>query len=1077
MKPVSSNIKPNNKCLNPVSTKCVTWDGPEITCLDGTVLCKGQSIEVTLYAIATKLCQVIDELGLEGINTCINQVPGGPNVGLGTSPTLQEVFSAVIAKVCALNDRVVELESEECPILTVTVPESSCLRGSINPAYDVTLLPEWDAATNSLPATVFAEFVATVVCSMLIDITALQSAVDNINQQISDLWFALDNCANNCGGLVLPTCTYDYTLNAGEPVTVQVAYSWLEKDYCTLKSAIGTPDDIVNAVSKQCPDLNNQERLSSGGTMSGISGWITNPTTLSDSLNNAWLTICDMREAVSDILTGCCFSICNYLKFGYDLVWDPAGDYVDITFNSVGSPVIYSDPNVPPLDSPNNPWVSSPGVALPAWVTTVFPSGALNQSNVLLILNDGTVTVTIDTGLTINDWTPALNGNSNGYRIDFTDPIFAGYDKTSLNQTINIYFTYKVFYNAVLKDCEVNQTDGFVYECCAPTPYGCDAILNTAGDTGTGMDVILTGVVAPSAIPVGVIPTGNATNPTGNQLTVAGHPLSGFWPALQDFVITVSGGGITQCRYITNIAAVGPDDVITVSANWSTVPASLPVNVSYFIDGQYFALGSPTGNACVDAIIDFSVKVIEVDAGFNGADPNTWTIATQNLHVPVNDIINQGYQVPENYLDNNKTYAVAVYANYPCGQSDYTLLNYDSPIFATVTIQQGTPTNPASGVFGSTWSVSVFDILSNNVAKPSTSAGPSGPAGFALNLPQGTNLTEFKVAPIPAVWNTTQSSPVAPKSFCYCGIATDPFSSFNVGGTTLSARDYVLGQYRGYSVEYLFRNPLTQAISPLLDSLGNPYVTNSLSDPTLSFNANAETANPFSTGTNGFTTGVAPIASTYQYSQFPFIIRYNPNSYKVDLSPKYHTMTLGDIYITISNRLSSLATIPANSIDVEWHVDVKPWNASLGSYQNLGGTYDQSVTFALPSGNLNSGITDATQNYNPGLTADADYGSLAYQYLIVKPNVLFAGLTILGVRSRYYRPGYVPDPASLYSCNNPSTITNLPYGTNWQTWTQPAWAGPNGWILGTNSLVTEDYICTIPNTSSPLGIEIELQIA
>jgi hypothetical protein len=1070
MKPVTSNIKTNNKCLNPVSTKCVTWDGPEITCLDGTVLCKGQSIEVTLYAIATKLCQVIDELGLEGINTCINQVPGGPNVGLGTSPTLQEVFSAIIAKVCALNDRVVELEGEDCPILTVTVPESSCLRGSVNPAYDVTLLPEWDAATSSLPATTFAEFVATVICSMLIDIAALQNSVDNINQQISDLWFALDNCANNCGGLVLPTCTYDYTLNEGEPVTVQTAYSWLEKDYCSLKSAIGTVEDIQNAVAKQCPDLNNQERLSSGGLMSGMSGWINNPTTLADSLNNAWLTICDMREAVSDILSGCCFSICNYLKFGYDLTWDPSGDYVDVTFNSTGSPVIYSDPNVPP--DPSSPFVATPGGSFPAWASTVFPGGALNQSNVLLILNDGLVTVTIDTGQTINDWAIELNANHNGYRIDFTDPIFAGYDKTSLNQTINIYFTYKVFYNAVLKDCEVNQTDGFVYECCAPIPYGCDAIINTTGDSGTGMDVILTGVVAPVDLPVGVIPTGTGTNPTGNQLTVAGHPLSGFWPALQDFVITVSGGGQTQCRYITNIAAVGPNDVITVSANWSTVPAALPATVSYTIDGQYFALGSPTGNTCVDAIVDFSVKVIEVNSTFDANDPNTWTIATQNMNVSVTDIINQGYQVPEFYLDNNKTYAVAVYANFPCGQSDYTLLNYDSPILVSVTVQQGTATNPAAGVFGTTWSISVFDILSNGVSKPATAAGLTGPAAFAVALPQGVNLTEFKVAPIPAVWSTTQSSPVAPKSFCYCGIAIDPYMTFNVGGTTLSARDYVLGQYRGYSVEYLFRNPSTQAISPLLDSVGNAYVTDSLTDPTLSFSANAETANPFSTGTNGFTTGVAPILSSYQYSQYPFIIRYNPNNYKVDLSPKFHTITLGDITITIYN--STANPLPADSLDIEWHADSKQWNASLGQYQNSGGTYAQSQTFTAPSAILPVLNID-TQNFNPGTTSDSDYGSLVYQYLIIKPNGLWTGGPIANVRSRYYRPGFIPDPTSVYSCNNPNTITNLPYGTNLVNWSssiQQPWVGTGAWVIGTNTLVTEDYICTIPTTSNPLGIEI-----
>jgi hypothetical protein len=1067
MKPVSSNIKPNNKCLNPVTTKCVTWDGPELTCLDGTVLCKGQSIEVTLYAIATKLCQIIDELGLEGINTCINQVPGGPNVGLGTSPTLQEVFSAIISKVCALNDRVVELEGEECPILTVTVPESSCLRGTINPTYDVTLLPEWDSATNTIPVVPFAEFVATIVCSMLIDITTLQSSVANINQQIEDLWFALDNCANNCNSLVLPTCTYDYTLNEGEPVSVQLAYSWLEKDYCKLKNAIGTPDDIENAVAKQCPDLDNQERLSSGGVMSGISGWIGSPITLADSLNNAWLTICDMREAVSDILNGCCFSLCNYMKVGYDLVWDPLGDYVDLTFNNPSSPVVYSDPNVPP--DPTSPFVSIPGGVFPAWVTTVFPGGALNQSNVLLVLNDGTVTVTIDTGQPINYWALISNATSNGYRIDFTNPIFAGYDKTSPNQTINILFTYRVFYNLAYTDCEFNQTDGFVYECCAPTPYSCDAIVTTTGDSGTGLDAVITGVSFPASVPVGVISTGNTTAVGASTLTMAGNPFTsvGGWPALQDYIITVSGGGQTQCRYITNIVAVGPNDVVTVNAAWSTVPAPLPAVVSYVIENQYVDItplttGGSTGNACVDALQNFTAKVVEVNSTFNPNDPNTWTVATQNLNVSITDIINQGYQVPEFYLENNKEYAVVLYANYPCGQSDYTILNYDSPILVTVSLQQGTTTSPASAVFAATWSISVYNIISNALApnRPSTTTGPGGPATFAVDLPVGANLTQFEFAPVQAVWANTQSSPVVPKKFCYCGIAIDPYGSYPVGGQSLTGREYTLGEYRGYSVEYLYKNPSTQAVSPILDSLGNPYFTDTLVDPSLTFSTNVPVGSPFNTQTTNPNPGITPIGTTYPYSTYPFIIRYNPNNYKVDLSPKFHQMTLGDLKIRINNSTSG--NINTSDYEFTWHCAVKPWDNSANQYLNVGGTYIMSYTFILPAAALIVGATSADYIVNPGTTCDADYGAAVFQYLTIKK---VAGGAI-NARAAGQILGYTPALASTYSCNVPNTITNITSvgssGTNFLT---APWLATNTKYIGKNALVTEDYVCTIPNST------------
>jgi len=161
MKPVSSNIKTNNKCLNPVTTKCVTWDGPDITCLDGTVLCKGQSVETTLYAIATKLCQVIEELNLEGINPCINNIADDTSVTITADSTLQEVFSAIIQKVCSLTDRIVTLEEQECPVLLIKVPISSCLRA------DAEAHPQWEAyGPELIEITYFAEIVAAKVCDL-----------------------------------------------------------------------------------------------------------------------------------------------------------------------------------------------------------------------------------------------------------------------------------------------------------------------------------------------------------------------------------------------------------------------------------------------------------------------------------------------------------------------------------------------------------------------------------------------------------------------------------------------------------------------------------------------------------------------------------------------------------------------------------------------------------------------------------------------------------------------------------------------------------------------------------------------
>jgi hypothetical protein len=911
MKPVSSNIKPNNKCLNPVTTKCVTWDGPEIVCLDGTVLCKGQSVETTLYAIATKLCQVINELNLEGINPCINNINDDTSVNITQNSTLQEVFSAIIQKVCSLTDRVEVLEGEECSVPKVIVPATSCFRANAETQ------PDWNATDETLPATTFAELVATTVCAMLIDLTALNSSVAVINQQIQDLWFALQNCANNCDNLVLPTCTYDFTLNPdGEPVSVQTAYSWLEADYCSLKAAVGSPDDIVIAVSKQCPNLQFLDRLSSGGQMGDIAGWVDNPVTLSDSIGNLWLTVCDMRSAVKSILDGCCFSICNYLEFGYDLVWDPAGNYADVVFND-NPGLVYVSSQTPPAFPDYNP---SPGVPLPAAVTTQFPTAP--QTNVIITVSDGSLVATLNTGAPINTWAVTSNGTNNGYRIDFSTIV--GYDKTSTNQTINIYFTYEVDGET----CTIDQTDGLVYECCAPKPYPCDIAVTPTSDTnGAGLEVLISGLLQDAPI----LANSTITGFTGTSITDATQDFSAL-----GVTSGVSGGSVVyinynsvtdtydQCRYVTSISG-GSNQTLNVDSAWS--PA-LTGTETYVVKDEFY--DNYINNACaynaigpVTYLQGFVVKVIEVTPTFDPDDENTWSIITQNNNVPWATITNSpGFVVPNGYIDANKEFVVAISANYTCGQSDYVIPGVTTPILGSVSIQLGTQSNPASGLFQNNLSVSVSNILSNGTSLPGQSASLTGPAQFALDLPVAPNTTEFRVIPGIAGW--ANNTGVFPKPFCYCGINIDPFG-FTPSSPPVAKRDLVLGLYRGYDVRVLYNDQINNTILPVLDqSLPPvPYVTDSISDPTLQFSTNTPTI-----AGGGITIDVP---NTYANSTYPVIVRYDPSPYKVDTSPDYHTITLSSVSISFFNTTGG-----GTPYTFEAWVDftVVTYNNTLGQYQD-----------------------------------------------------------------------------------------------------------------------------------------------
>ncbi len=90
--------------------------------------------------------------------------------------------------------------------------------------------------------------------------------------------------------------------------------------------------DVTQAILNQCPGLSTSNVLVGSGTMQQLDGWIDNPITVADSLSNLWLTVCDIRTAVSNILTNCCTSICNGLSVQVEISYNEISNLVSLTF-------------------------------------------------------------------------------------------------------------------------------------------------------------------------------------------------------------------------------------------------------------------------------------------------------------------------------------------------------------------------------------------------------------------------------------------------------------------------------------------------------------------------------------------------------------------------------------------------------------------------------------------------------------------------------------------------------------------------------------------------------------------------
>jgi hypothetical protein len=259
-----------------VSSTCVVWNGPDIPCID---LCQGDSIESVVHQLATLLCEsttgVIDVTTLDF--KCV--------VDSQTSPdTLLEALQAIIDKVCELEDCCDGNPGTTTP-QPITLP--ACLYYTQN----------GETVTQLLPAA-YSRYLADKICTILTTITTVQSAINSLNSRVTNL-------ENTVGGPgvdpqpITVTTQCASGINPGLTLNINQAFSNFEAKFCQLHSLLGTLAALTAVVNKQCPNLGQSTQLNnSSQIMSQLGGWINTPVTISDTLNNLWLTVCDMRAAI-----------------------------------------------------------------------------------------------------------------------------------------------------------------------------------------------------------------------------------------------------------------------------------------------------------------------------------------------------------------------------------------------------------------------------------------------------------------------------------------------------------------------------------------------------------------------------------------------------------------------------------------------------------------------------------------------------------------------------------------------------------------------------------------------------------
>lgn len=281
MLPTKSNTEQG---CSPVSSNCVIWQGPNISCIN---LCTGDSVSDVVYKLGIELCALQAQLNLTDMDfAClVSSAVGTPE----PEHNLQTALELLIGKVCDIEAIINAFEQNDGTLnldFAIAIP-SDALCFVTNDVNGDPIL--------SLAHSVFTKNIARKVCA-LSTLTSQHTATLTNHEARIRVLETYEAASQDL--MVTPTCV----LPANVDVSVTTAFEALEVQFCNLRSITGMPTALSASLTYQCQGLAQEAALSQTGTMSSLPGWKAPVTTVSDAITNMWLTMCDMRAAVKDIV-------------------------------------------------------------------------------------------------------------------------------------------------------------------------------------------------------------------------------------------------------------------------------------------------------------------------------------------------------------------------------------------------------------------------------------------------------------------------------------------------------------------------------------------------------------------------------------------------------------------------------------------------------------------------------------------------------------------------------------------------------------------------------------------------------
>ncbi len=298
MTPIKSNLNKDN--CSPISSNCVLWQGPDISCIG---LCSGDTVSEVTYKLAVEICAIKEELGLSDldIKCLVDNCLTCPD----PEKTLGVVLQLLINKVCNIQEIVDQFGAGSADEVEVRLAQ----------CFLVDFTDSNGDITNPVPVSSYVQKIAQKICSILTKLDDLDGSIVSLGDDITNLETRVDTLENAGELTIVPTCTGTAVATA-----IDVAVFNLEQKFCNLQTVTGLPEELILVLDKECKFSTPPGYVASLATP-GTSLWNPNDlsSTIADTLNKMWLAICDLRGAVKFIQDSCCQISCDDLIVDFDV--------------------------------------------------------------------------------------------------------------------------------------------------------------------------------------------------------------------------------------------------------------------------------------------------------------------------------------------------------------------------------------------------------------------------------------------------------------------------------------------------------------------------------------------------------------------------------------------------------------------------------------------------------------------------------------------------------------------------------------------------------------------------------------